>query len=430
MKNNTQVNRDILILSNGPGEVTTWVRPVVKALRKVFPEKQVRISVMLSPCPHSTGQEVEILSSYPEVDRVQGAEDFFRFLLFGKTKQNWQWCDSPPETLRERGVVLFLGGDQIFPVLIGKRLGYKTIIYAEWQALWYSWVDHFALMKPQIISNIPPKYRYKCQVVGDLMADIEKQHPIEINTNTELIGLLPGSKPAKLAQGVPLSLAVAEYIHQKRPQTKFIILVAPTLKLDTLAKYANLKENPVIKKVGNVTAELVIPKQEEQNPFFLTSGGVKVDLITQFPAYEKLSQCSFCLTTIGANTAELTSLAIPMMVIIPTNQIDAMRAWDGLPGILANLPVVGTAFAKTINWLAWQWFQQKRALYAWPNIWAGEEIVPELVGHLTPEYLGEYCLDWLRNPEQINQVGEKLNQVRGERGAAEKIAKLVKEILN
>jgi outer membrane PBP1 activator LpoA protein len=28
----TQV--DILILSNGPGEVTTWVRPVVKALRQ------------------------------------------------------------------------------------------------------------------------------------------------------------------------------------------------------------------------------------------------------------------------------------------------------------------------------------------------------------------------------------------------------------
>jgi len=25
---------DILILSNGPGEVTTWVRPVVKALRE------------------------------------------------------------------------------------------------------------------------------------------------------------------------------------------------------------------------------------------------------------------------------------------------------------------------------------------------------------------------------------------------------------
>lgn len=420
MKNKPSANRDILILSNGPGEVITWVRPVVKALRQVCLGKQVRISVMLSPCPHSTGNEIDILRGYPEVDRVQGAEDFFSFLLFGKTKQNWQWCD--------QGVVLFLGGDQIFPVIIGKRLDYKTIIYAEWQALWYRWVDNFALMKPKINYKIPSYYSYKCQVVGDLMADIEKQNSVEINTG--LIGLLPGSKPAKLAQGVPLTLAIAEYISQQRPQTRFLIAVAPTLNLENLAKYANLKENPVIKKVGNVTAELVIPKQEKQNPFFLTSGGVQIDLITQFPAYEKLSQCSFCLTTIGANTAELTSLAIPMIVIIPTNQIEAMRAWDGVPGLLANLPVLGTAFAKTINWLAWQWFQRKRTLYAWPNIWAGEEIVPELVGHFTPEYLGEYCLNWLSNPEEINKVGEKLNQVRGQRGAAQKIAKLVEEILN
>ncbi|MHC5822158.1 MAG: lipid-A-disaccharide synthase, partial [Nostoc sp.] len=44
----TQV--DILILSNGPGEVTTWVRPVVKALRQELGNDPtvVRISVILS----------------------------------------------------------------------------------------------------------------------------------------------------------------------------------------------------------------------------------------------------------------------------------------------------------------------------------------------------------------------------------------------
>jgi lipid-A-disaccharide synthase len=50
---------DILILSNGPGEVTTWVRPVVKALRAELGNDrlQVRISVILSPCPHASGKE-------------------------------------------------------------------------------------------------------------------------------------------------------------------------------------------------------------------------------------------------------------------------------------------------------------------------------------------------------------------------------------
>ncbi|MGB5967900.1 MAG: lipid-A-disaccharide synthase, partial [Spirulinaceae cyanobacterium] len=325
MENSTSVTKDILILSNGPGEISTWVRAVVKALRKRFPTQQARISVILSPCPNGTGKEAAIARSYPEVDRVQGAEDFWAFLLWGKTKENWQWWN--------RGVVLFLGGDQIFPVIIGKRLGYRTIIYAEWEARWYRWVDHFAVMKPEIIANIPNQYSHKCQVVGDLMADVERQN--SSGRETELIGLLPGSKSAKLAQGVPLALSIAEYVKSQRPQTRFMIPVAPTLDLKSLGKYANLDDNPVIKKLGNVTAELVIPEKVGQTPYLMTTGGVKIDLITQFPAHEQLSNCRFCLTTVGANTAELASLAIPMIVLIPTNQLEAMRAWDGLPGILA-----------------------------------------------------------------------------------------------
>ena len=67
---------DIVILSNGPGEITTWVYPVIQALRKQLQNKffQVRISLILSPCPNATGNEVNIASYYPEIDRIQGAE--------------------------------------------------------------------------------------------------------------------------------------------------------------------------------------------------------------------------------------------------------------------------------------------------------------------------------------------------------------------
>jgi lipid-A-disaccharide synthase len=95
---------DLLILSNGPGEISTWVRPVIAAVREQFGSLP-RISVVLSPCSHSTGQEAAIARNYVGVDRVQGAEHFFPFLLWGKTAENWSWFD--------QGVVLFLGGDQI-----------------------------------------------------------------------------------------------------------------------------------------------------------------------------------------------------------------------------------------------------------------------------------------------------------------------------
>lgn len=69
---------DLIILTNGPGEVTTWLRPVVQAVRAHWGSLP-RISVVLAPCSHSTGQEAAIARSYPEVDRVQAAKHFSHF---------------------------------------------------------------------------------------------------------------------------------------------------------------------------------------------------------------------------------------------------------------------------------------------------------------------------------------------------------------
>ena len=157
---------DILILSNGPGEITTWVRPVIKALRNKLghDRDKVRISVVLSPCSNASGKEADIALSYPEVDRVQSVKHFFPFLLTGKTADNWDW--------REKGVVLFLGGDQFFPVVIGKRLNYRTVIYAEWEARWHSLINRFGVMKSELTKNVNPKYADKFFIVGDFLTNI------------------------------------------------------------------------------------------------------------------------------------------------------------------------------------------------------------------------------------------------------------------
>jgi lipid-A-disaccharide synthase len=414
---------DILILSNGPGELATWVRPAVQALRQQLGNAgtQARISVVLSPCPHATGKEAQIACSYPEVDRVQASEHFFPFLLSGKTAENWDWY--------ETGVVLFLGGDQFFTVVIGKRLKYRTVIYAEWDARWYRWIDKFAAMKPEVFAKIPQKYANKFTVVGDLIAEVARSQEepgnayreSESRTKIELIGLLPGSKAAKLALGVPLCLSIAQSIHRIRPHTRFVIPVAPTLDVQTLAGFADPKQNPCLHLFENASAELHLTER----PFLQTANKLQVELWTETPAYDLLSECSLCLTTVGANTAELGSLAVPMIVLIPTQQLDAMKAWDGLPGLLANLPLVGSVFATAINWLIWQLGKGK--LYAWPNIWAQEEIVPELIGKLEPDAVAQLAIDYLSHPDKLAQMGDRLRAVRGESGAAKKIAELVCE---
>lgn len=239
----------------------------------------------------------------------------------------------------------------------------------------------------------------------------------------DLIGILPGSKAAKLAQGVPLSLAIAQHIHNKFPQTKFFIPVAPTLDLQTLASFADAQQNPMSQYFENTSAKLINTNSEK--PYLQTATGLKVELFLEHPAYDRLSKCSLCLTTVGANTAELGSLAVPMIVLLPTQQLDAMRSWDGIPGLLANLPLVGTSFAKLINW----YFIKRKGLLAWPNIWAQQEIVPELVGKLQPSEVADIAIDYLQNPQKLADIRGKLKSARGQAGAADKLTQLVFEEL-
>jgi hypothetical protein len=429
---------DILVLSNGPGEVMTWVRPVVQAVRQRMgnDRQTVRISLVLSPCPNASGREVAMAQTYPEIDRIQAAEHFWPFLLRGKTAAGWDW--------HPQGVVVFLGGDQVFPVIIGKRLGYRTVVYGEWETRWHRWIDYFGVMKPDLVKQAPVKYADKFMVVGDLMAEAGSQaqtfsgsdavfpdpdaateavstEPVftePVSTEEEWIGLLPGSKAAKLAQGVPLCLAIARHLHHARPHTRFVLPVAPTLDVQTLARFADVDQNPMVQVFEHQNAELV---QDSGRAYLKTAAGLQIDLHLEFPAYEVLRRCCLCFTTVGANTAELAALGVPMIVLLPTQQLDAMRAWDGIPGLLANLPGVGTAFAKLIN----AWFLRKSRLLAWPNIWAGEAIVPELMGKLQPQEVAEFALNWLSHPEELEQVRKQLRRVRGQAGAAQKLAQLI-----
>ena len=433
---------DILILSNGPGELSTWVRPVVRQLqqrlgtdrahRQTADPSNLRISIVLSPCPNASGMEAEIARNNPGIDRVQAAQDFFPFLLFGKTAENWDW--------RKRGVIVFLGGDPLFPVILGKRLGYQTVVYAEWEALWHGLVDRFAIMQPKILDTVAPKYRSKFRVVGDLMTDAgisgqgagpnsgtySDTTPGTIPSFT--IGLLPGSKAAKLGQGVPLGCAIAERLHEKDPSIRFVLPMAPALDETRLEEFANPATNPAVALMGGVSAQIV---RSGSQTFLKTLGGTEIELHAigddgpRTPHYGLLNQCDLCITTVGANTAELGALGIPMIMVLATNQFDAMRSWNGILGLLANLPGVGSLFAKGINWV----MLRKVGLLAWPNIWAGRSIVPEMVGRLTPEMVVEKIQDYLDHPEKLEAMRQELRQVRGEPGAALKVVEMVEELL-
>lgn len=419
---------DVVILSNGPGEVATWVKPVVRSLRNLAPNREtLRISVILSPCPNASGQEHIILARYSEIDRVQSAKHFFKFLLTGRTKDGWDWHD--------KGIVVFLGGDQLYTLLVAKRLGYRTAVYAEWDARWVSQIDRFGVMQPGVAKRANNRYQNKFAVVGDLMADVqtitdeaEIAAALEMSPGADLIGFLPGSKPAKLSVGVPLALAIAHNLYQQRPSDRFVIGVAPNLTLEALAAYADSKINPVPAELSGPNVSLV--RSDSGLSFLQIENGPKVYLWERFPALDLFSQCSLCFTTVGANTAQLGSLATPMIVMLPTQGLDNFKLWDGLPGLLVRLPGVGAIARKLINPLIIRTAQKSGKLFAWPNIWAKKEVVPELFGRITAQEASDVAIDYLAHPEKLDEMRQTLRQLRGTANAADKMAELILETVD
>jgi lipid A disaccharide synthetase len=143
------------------------------------------------------------------------------------------------------------------------------------------------------------------------------------------------------------------------------------------------------------------------------------------PAHDVLSQCSLALTTVGANTAELAALGVPMLVLVPTQHLHVMQAWDGLAGLVARLPLLRWLFGVALT----LWRLRHRGLMAAPNIAAGRLLVPELVGPITPEQIAAEATQWLAEPSRLAAMARDLRSLRGGPGAVAALADLVGELL-
>ena len=363
---------------------------------------------MLVPCPNATGQERMAAEPWGLFERIVPARRFWSLLLRPQRYGPWP----------QRGVVVFLGGDQFWTVLLSARLGYRHITYAEWVARWPGWNDRIAAMSESVQRQLPARYQSRCRVVGDLMADLSsfarREDPLP---EGQWVALLPGSKPAKLSVGMPFLLETADRLAQLQPECRFLLPLAPTTSVAELLRFAG-DSNPIAARYGATVAAV---DQGE----LVTAAGTRIRLLQRHPAHGPLSQCALALTTVGANTAELGALAVPMIVIVPTQHLEVMQAWDGGLGLLARLP----GLRRLIGALLTVWRLRNNGLMAWPNISAGRAVVPERVGAITPEEIALEASDWLDSPERLAGQQQDLQALRGDPGAVAALAAEVRELL-
>jgi lipid A disaccharide synthetase len=211
---------------------------------------------------------------------------------------------------------------------------------------------------------------------------------------------MPGSKRAKLQVGVPFLLEAADRLAALRPGCRFLLPVAPTTSVPELLAYAG-SANPIAAHYAPTEARL---DTSPEGPLLCTAAGTRILLVEQQPAHGVLSQCALALTTVGANTAELGALGVPMIVLVPTQHLHVMQAWDGGLGILARLPILRWLLGAAMT----AWRMRHHGFLAWPNISAGRAVVPERVGTISPAEIAAEAADWLAEPQRLAGMRDDL----------------------
>ena len=409
----------IIFVSNGPGELATWVKPLARELHKQISlrpkvkESSISLNLVLVPCPNATGNEDLVAEKWFQFEKIINGKNFWKLLIRPKKFVSWP----------SKGLVIFLGGDQFWSVLLSARLGYLHMTYAEWIARWPFWNNRILAMSQTIVEKLPSRIQNRCSVIGDLTADLtEDARIVDPLPSGKWIALLPGSKSAKLKIGIPFFLDVADKISKSMPDCNFLIPIAPTTNIDEI-KYFGSRKNPISRQYNSGIKSITKANEKEERGILITNNLTVISIQEKYPAYSDLSQCDIALTTIGANTAELGSLNVPMIVVVPTQHISVMEAWDGLIGLLGRLPILKWCLGLLISFVK----LKKRGFMAWPNISAKRMIVPERIGNITTSQIAKEIIDWLNAPSRLAGQKKDLQALRGSKGATKKFCQ---EIIN
>ena len=410
---------DALIVSNGPGELSSWVKPLVKKINETLPE--ARIIICLVPCTYSSGEEENVAIEFPGVSYVLGPRETSLYFISKKLPEGFAF--------QEKGIVVHLGGDQFFSLLMGNKTKFPRVVYTENHIFWTKSVKRFLLPDQNIyaaarLRSIPAN---KLSVVGNLMVDAVTLNEVPQNireklglsTDKSVVTLMPGSKPFKVKYATPYMLKIADYIAKKKPDTQFLLSQSPYTPLNQIVGSVTIDK--YIQALDGVGARF--GKTEDGN-VLVTEKGTVINIIPPELQYEAYQVSDVAITLPGTNTAELAILGIPMIVVFPMNKLDEIPV-EGLVGALSDIPLFGKYIKRAVIKQA----VKKMKFVALPNQKMGLEVTPELVGNILPLEAAEKALKILNSPYERREISLNLKKTMGATGAAKNVVANMVDVL-
>lgn len=391
---------DIVILVNGPGELSSFVKPTVEALNKK--SQNIRIILVITPCPYSTGKEAAIAGKMAGVSKVLSKDEFIRLALINRRPKDL--------ALSRSGIVVFMGGDILYGKIIARRLKYPAIAYSEAYAKWPNIYRKF-LVPDQFIFDKFKKQgfpQHQIRIVGNLMADsiklVKTREDIfrnyGLDTGRKLISFLPGSRPFQVHFTLPFYAKTAYEIVKLNKDFQFAYIISPFLPDGILEKELQMAGFQMVNdRIKYKDISIVIINKDQHDAIAAS------DLVITIP---------------GTNTAEVAIIGTPMISIFPLDS-SQMIPLEGIFEIIGKLPGLGFFFKKLYVKMA----QRRARFFAIPNMKAGKEIVPELLGNVQPDSLAEKAVFLLNDTNKLAQMKKELRDSLGGPGAASKVAEVI-----
>lgn len=356
----------ITILTNGPGELWGWVRPVAAELRK----RGHSISLWILPCQFASGHEREA-ASLLGVDKLEGPSSASRI---------WQ------EIAHEKtDRVIQLGGDVMFGLRMSEKADAPLICYT------------YGIKKELKDAKILTAYEQQAKkipdasAIGDLVKDAIAmdvtpsglaQWKWPALKDSPRVLFLPGSRPAIRNAALDWLAEASRCLKARMPGVRIRTLFSQFMPENELDRWRKAGLEPVKSGAGIAMRE-----------------------------------ADYALTQPGTNTFELMHCGLPALVVAPEKFLKFVPV-SGIMGMVSRLPLIGMKLRRSA---ALRIIRRWGGYISLPNRIATHKVMSELYGDVTPEDAAEEITEQLRNPEGLKQTREEFLKLSGESGAASRL---------
>jgi len=396
--------KDLIIFTNGPGEVSTWVIPVVEWIKsRENLRNAYRVILVIHPCQFASGTEHIVAKSLYGIELVINPGDYLKIILTGYKRKRYFFS--------KEGIIFSLGGDLMHPVLFKKRLKGRHKLYAYTNNC--GWERHYEkiFVRNDYIRN---KFldrgvsQDKIKIVGDLVYSSlkfennreEVRSRLNISDDEKSLVFMPGSRDFEVNNMLPVFLKVIDELTDKIKNVKVFILKSPYVSYELLEKAllngGNIKEAETISgklKTSDIDNHHFIEFSRNKSIVILEGGldywGMGID---------------FAVTLPGTNTIQLAYRKIPALVISPLNKPEVIPI-EGISGILKWIPLIGQVMLK----VAVKKYVKKFPFASLPNIYEDEEVFPELFGVIKTNDITKRLIEIFEEKEYEN-IKKKLSR--------------------